>query len=111
MEKKKITNIIIHIWSVLYIIAAITWLFLSVTPHPDKRGGGSLQHWQLLDRIIQQIVLQDDKGEDPDVAPLDNFSVKNIIRMWVESRLPQSRADTQPPLTAVTQCISHFVLH
>lgn len=108
MEKKKITNIIIHIWSVLYIIAAITWLFLSVTPHPDKRGGGSLQHWQLLDRIIQQIVLQDDKGEDPDVAPLDNFSVKNIIRMWVESRLPQSRADTQPPLTAVTQRISYF---
>lgn len=52
-----------------------------LTPHTDKRGGGSLQHWQLLDRIIQQIVLQDDKGEDPDVAPLDNFSVKNIIRM------------------------------
>ena len=50
-------------------------------PHSDKRGGGSLQHWQLLDRILQQIVLQDDKGEDPDAAPLDNFSVKNIIRM------------------------------
>lgn len=40
-----------------------------------------MQHWQLLDRILQQIVLQDDKGEDPDVAPLDNFSVKNIIRL------------------------------
>uniref|UniRef100_A0A8C2XGY5 Dishevelled associated activator of morphosis 2 n=1 Tax=Cyclopterus lumpus TaxID=8103 RepID=A0A8C2XGY5_CYCLU len=46
---------------------------------PYKRGGGSLQHWQLLDRILQQLVLQDDKGEDPDAAPLDNFSVKNII--------------------------------
>ncbi len=52
----------------------------SVLP-PDKRSGGGLQYWQLLDRILQQIVLQDDKGEDPDVAPLDNFSVKNIIRM------------------------------
>lgn len=59
----------------------MTLLSLSVSPLPDKRGGGSLQHWQLLDRILQQIVLQDDKGEDPDVAPLDNFSVKNIIRM------------------------------
>ncbi|XP_031733727.1 disheveled-associated activator of morphogenesis 2-like isoform X3 [Anarrhichthys ocellatus] len=48
---------------------------------PYKRGGGSLQHWQLLDRILQQLVLQDDKGEDPDAAPLDNFSVKNIIRI------------------------------
>lgn len=54
---------------------------ISLTPHLDKRGGGSLHHWQLLDRILQQIVLQDEKGEDPDIAPLDNFSVKNIIRM------------------------------
>uniref|UniRef100_A0A671UD93 Dishevelled associated activator of morphosis 2 n=1 Tax=Sparus aurata TaxID=8175 RepID=A0A671UD93_SPAAU len=59
---------------------------------PYKRGGGSLQHWQLLDRIIQQIVLQDDKGEDPDIAPLDNFSVKNIIRMLVnENEVKQWR--------------------
>lgn len=59
----------------------MTLLYLPLTSHPDKRGGGSLQHWQLLDRILQQIVLQDDKGEDPDIAPLDNFSVKNIIRL------------------------------
>ncbi|MEQ2250550.1 Dishevelled associated activator of morphogenesis 2 [Ilyodon furcidens] len=60
---------------------------LSILQHclqmPYKRGGCSLQHWQLLDRILQQIVLQDEKGEDPDVSPLDNFSVKNIIRMLV----------------------------
>uniref|UniRef100_A0A8C4HM16 Dishevelled associated activator of morphogenesis 2 n=1 Tax=Dicentrarchus labrax TaxID=13489 RepID=A0A8C4HM16_DICLA len=57
-----------------------------------KRGGGSLQHWQLLDRILQQLVLQDDKGEDPDAAPLDNFSVKNIIRMLVnENEVKQWR--------------------
>ena len=69
-----------------FILVPIYWAYsvslsLSVTPHPDKRGGGSLQHWQLLDRILQQLVLQDDKGEDPDSAPLDNFNVKNIIRM------------------------------
>uniref|UniRef100_A0A667XZP1 Dishevelled associated activator of morphosis 2 n=1 Tax=Myripristis murdjan TaxID=586833 RepID=A0A667XZP1_9TELE len=69
---------------------------LSILHHclqmPYKRCGGSLQHWQLLDRILQQIVLQDDKGEDPDVAPLDNFSVKNIIRMLVnENEVKQWR--------------------
>ncbi|XP_060705164.1 disheveled-associated activator of morphogenesis 2 [Hemiscyllium ocellatum] len=50
---------------------------------PWKRNGTNNQHWQLLDRILQQIVLQDEKGEDPDVAPLENFNVKNIIRMLV----------------------------
>lgn len=47
----------------------------------DKRNGGNFQQWQLLDRILQQIVLQDDRGEDPDTAPLENFNVKNIIKM------------------------------
>lgn len=88
-----------------------------MTPHPDKRGGGSLQHWQLLDRIIQQIVLQDDKGEDPDLAPLDNFSVKNIIRMWVEARFPQSKQSRHnkgrrtASKASVFQCISYFCLN
>ncbi|XP_032876462.1 disheveled-associated activator of morphogenesis 2 [Amblyraja radiata] len=50
---------------------------------PWKRNGTNSQHWQLLDRILQQIVLQDEKGEDPDVAPLENFNVRNIIRMLV----------------------------
>ncbi|XP_051781362.1 disheveled-associated activator of morphogenesis 2 isoform X3 [Erpetoichthys calabaricus] len=48
-----------------------------------KHSHSNLQQWQLLDRILQQLVLQDDKGDDPDVAPLENFSVKNIIRMLV----------------------------
>lgn len=47
----------------------------------DKRNGGNFQQWQLLDRILQQIVLQDERGDDPDVAPLENFNVKNIIKM------------------------------
>uniref|UniRef100_A0A672TDS6 Dishevelled associated activator of morphosis 2 n=1 Tax=Sinocyclocheilus grahami TaxID=75366 RepID=A0A672TDS6_SINGR len=58
---------------------------LSILQHclqmPYKRGAGSIQQWQLLDRILQQIVLQDEKGENPDVSPLDNFNVKNIIRI------------------------------
>lgn len=68
------------------------WAFYSWKTPPkktDKRSGGTLQHWQLLDRILQQIVMQDDKGEDPDISPLDNFNVKNIIRMWVKSLINQ----------------------
>uniref|UniRef100_A0A4W4ELA9 Dishevelled associated activator of morphogenesis 2 n=1 Tax=Electrophorus electricus TaxID=8005 RepID=A0A4W4ELA9_ELEEL len=69
---------------------------LSILQHclqmPYKRGAGSIQQWQLLDRILQQIILQDDKGEDPDVSPLDNFNVKNIIRMLVnENEVKQWR--------------------
>ncbi|XP_025067647.1 disheveled-associated activator of morphogenesis 2 [Alligator sinensis] len=58
----------------------------------DKRNGGNFQQWQLLDRILQQIVLQDDRGEDPDTAPLENFNVKNIIKMLVnENEVKQWR--------------------
>ncbi|MBN3294161.1 DAAM2 protein, partial [Polypterus senegalus] len=57
-----------------------------------KHSHSNLQQWQLLDRILQQLVLQDDKGDDPDVAPLENFSVKNIIRMLVnENEVKQWR--------------------
>ncbi|XP_043940790.1 disheveled-associated activator of morphogenesis 2 isoform X2 [Protopterus annectens] len=48
-----------------------------------KRSTEYLQQWQLVDRILQQIVLQDEKGEDQDVMPLENFNVKNIIKMLV----------------------------
>ena len=27
--------------------------------------------WQLIDRVVQQIAVQEDDGSDPDVAPLD----------------------------------------
>ncbi|XP_051725251.1 disheveled-associated activator of morphogenesis 2 isoform X3 [Ctenopharyngodon idella] len=64
---------------------------LSILQHclqmPYKRGAGSIQQWQLLDRILQQIVLQDEKGENPDVSPLDNFNVKNIIRIYGKERM------------------------
>uniref|UniRef100_A0A672MF29 Disheveled-associated activator of morphogenesis 1-like n=1 Tax=Sinocyclocheilus grahami TaxID=75366 RepID=A0A672MF29_SINGR len=49
----------------------------------DKRSGNTVQYWLLLDRIVQQMVLQSDKGHDPDVTPLENFNVKNVVRMLV----------------------------
>ncbi|TKS76394.1 Disheveled-associated activator of morphogenesis 1 [Collichthys lucidus] len=48
-----------------------------------KRSGNTVQYWLLLDRIVQQMVLQNDKGHDPDVTPLENFNVKNVVRMLV----------------------------
>ncbi|XP_029448791.1 disheveled-associated activator of morphogenesis 2 [Rhinatrema bivittatum] len=73
---------------------------LSILQHslqmPYKRNGTNFQQWQLLDRILQQIVLQDERGEDPDVAPLDNFNVKNIIRMLVnENEVKQWREQAE----------------
>lgn len=55
-------------------------LMISLSP-PDKRSGNTVQYWLLLDRIVQQMVLQNDKGHDPDVTPLENFNVKNVVRM------------------------------
>ncbi|XP_048203777.1 disheveled-associated activator of morphogenesis 2 isoform X1 [Perognathus longimembris pacificus] len=69
---------------------------LSVLHHclqmPYKRNGGFFQQWQLLDRILQQIVLQDEYGVDPDLAPLENFNVKNIVNMLInENEVKQWR--------------------
>ncbi|CAO2607346.1 Disheveled-associated activator of morphogenesis 2 [Lemmus lemmus] len=69
---------------------------LSVLHHclqmPYKRNGGYFQQWQLLDRILQQIVLQDERGMDPDLAPLENFNVKNIVNMLInENEVKQWR--------------------
>ncbi|XP_044292470.1 disheveled-associated activator of morphogenesis 1 isoform X2 [Varanus komodoensis] len=61
--------------------------FMSVLHHclqmPYKRNGNTVQYWLLLDRIIQQIVIQNDKGQDPDSTPLENFNIKNVVRMLV----------------------------
>uniref|UniRef100_A0A671M1E2 Disheveled-associated activator of morphogenesis 1-like n=1 Tax=Sinocyclocheilus anshuiensis TaxID=1608454 RepID=A0A671M1E2_9TELE len=57
--------------------------FMSILHHcllmPHKRSGNTVQYWLLLDRIVQQMVLQNDKGHDPDVTPLENFNVKNVF--------------------------------
>lgn len=73
---------------------------LSILQHclqmPYKHNGSHLQQWQLLDRILQQIVLQDEKGEDPDVTALENFNVKNIIKMLVnENEVKQWREQAE----------------
>ncbi|KFO20435.1 Disheveled-associated activator of morphogenesis 1 [Fukomys damarensis] len=61
--------------------------FMSILHHclqmPYKRSGNTVQYWLLLDRIIQQIVIQSDKGQDPDSTPLENFNIKNVVRMLV----------------------------
>ncbi|XP_069624418.1 disheveled-associated activator of morphogenesis 2 isoform X1 [Ranitomeya imitator] len=73
---------------------------LSILQHclqmPYKRNGSNLQQWQLLDRILQQIVLQGEKGEDPDVTALENFNVRNIIKMLVnENEVKQWREQAE----------------
>ncbi|EMP24504.1 Disheveled-associated activator of morphogenesis 2, partial [Chelonia mydas] len=74
---------------------------LSVLQHclqmPYKRNGGHFQQWQLLDRILQQIVLQDERGDDPDIAPLDNFNVKNIIKISPPPPAPPPPPGGPPP--------------
>ncbi|XP_061889808.1 disheveled-associated activator of morphogenesis 1-like [Entelurus aequoreus] len=51
---------------------------------PVKQTTAMNQYWVLLDQIVQQLVLQTDKGGNPDVAPLVDFNVKNIVRMLVK---------------------------
>lgn len=58
----------------------IYWTSLSLL-QTDKRSGNTVHYWLLLDRIVQQIVIQNDKGLDPDISPLENFNVKNVVRM------------------------------
>ncbi|XP_022097351.1 disheveled-associated activator of morphogenesis 1-A-like isoform X2 [Acanthaster planci] len=54
--------------------------FLSLLQHflllPNK--GSSIHHWSLVDRLVQQIVLQYEDGGDPDVAPFD-INFKDVI--------------------------------
>uniref|UniRef100_A0A8C3K7W6 Dishevelled associated activator of morphogenesis 1 n=1 Tax=Calidris pygmaea TaxID=425635 RepID=A0A8C3K7W6_9CHAR len=61
--------------------------FMSILHHclqmPYKRSSNTVQYWLLLDRIVQQIVIQSDKGQDPDATPLENFNIKNVVRMLV----------------------------
>ncbi|XP_068110510.1 disheveled-associated activator of morphogenesis 1 isoform X2 [Hyperolius riggenbachi] len=61
--------------------------FTSILHHclqmPYKRSGNTVHYWLLLDRIVQQIVIQNDRGQDPDISPLENFNVRNVVRMLV----------------------------
>uniref|UniRef100_A0A672TBF2 Dishevelled associated activator of morphosis 2 n=1 Tax=Sinocyclocheilus grahami TaxID=75366 RepID=A0A672TBF2_SINGR len=87
---------------------------LSILQHclqmPYKRGAGSIQQWQLLDRILQQIVLQDEKGENPDVSPLDNF---NTLEQGTEPptapQAPQHWLPTTPGVCSGCVCVHYCV--
>lgn len=86
---------------------------LSVLHHclqmPYKRNGGYFQQWQLLDRILQQIVLQDERGVDPDLAPLENFNVKNIVNMLInENEMKQWRDQAEKFRKEHTELVSRL---
>lgn len=70
-----------HSWKLLTLIYRAWRWSLSLFSVLDKRSGNTVQYWLLLDRIIQQIVIQNDKGQDPDSTPLENFNIKNVVRM------------------------------
>lgn len=42
--------------------------------------GSHPYHWLMFDRIVQQLVLQSESGEDVDVSPLV-INVKEIIQL------------------------------
>ena len=42
--------------------------------------GTSPQHWLLFDRIVQQIVLQNEAQENPDISAI-NINVKEIVEL------------------------------
>ena len=40
------------------------------------------KHWHLIDRLVQQVVLQQSDGTDPDVAPL-RIDVDSLVQQYV----------------------------
>ena len=40
------------------------------------------KYWHLIDRLVQQVVLQQSNGTDPDVAPL-RIDVNNLVEQYV----------------------------
>ncbi|XP_023325482.1 disheveled-associated activator of morphogenesis 1 [Eurytemora carolleeae] len=53
--------------------------------------GGAPQHWMLFDKIVQQIVLQSDQQENPDITPI-NINVNQIIELLArEEEILQAR--------------------
>ncbi|KAJ4426490.1 hypothetical protein ANN_27304 [Periplaneta americana] len=46
--------------------------------------GAHPQHWLLFDRVVQQIILQSESGENPDVSPL-KINVKELVHLTTTS--------------------------
>ena len=57
-------------------------------PLSDK--GSSIQHWSLVDRLVQQIVLQYEDGNDPDVSPFD-INFKDVIEKVINQDIIRQR--------------------
>lgn len=54
--------------------------------------GSHPQHWLLLDRVVQQIVLQGEGQEDPDVSHVPEIDVKELVQMLAkEEELSESK--------------------
>ncbi|KAL3203256.1 hypothetical protein MRX96_041993 [Rhipicephalus microplus] len=57
--------------------------------------GGSAEHWILFDRIVQQIVVQGENGENYDITPIE-INVKKILKELAteeELRIAKENAD------------------
>lgn len=66
--------------------------FLSVLQHLLllPKNGRSVHHWSLIDRLLQQIVLQYDDGGNPDIAPFD-INFKDVIEKVINQDLVQRK--------------------
>lgn len=66
--------------------------FLSVLQHLLllPKNGRSEHHWSLIDRLLQQIVLQSDDGGNPDIAPFD-INFKDVIEKVINQDLIQRK--------------------
>ncbi|KDR14722.1 Disheveled-associated activator of morphogenesis 2 [Zootermopsis nevadensis] len=57
--------------------------------------GSHPQHWLLFDRITQQIILQSENGENPDLSPL-NINVKELVHLLAkEEELVAARSKAE----------------
>merc|ERR1712073_956 len=57
--------------------------------------GSAPQHWLLFDRIVQQIVLQNEAQENPDISAI-NINVKEIVELLAqEEEVIQARTKAE----------------
>ena len=46
--------------------------------------GAAPQHWLLVDRLVQQVSLQSEAGEDPDLAPAPDLRVRELVGLLAQ---------------------------
>merc|ERR1719397_1029521 len=46
--------------------------------------GAAPQHWLLVDRLVQQVSLQSETGEDPDLAPAPDLRVRELVGLLAQ---------------------------